>query len=162
MAIKADFTPEAWELVRTAPLSVATLVMTASFGLGDMLKEGRALAKMVCELAQQADESPLLMALAAEYQQKDTSLETTLVNTSDKVDPAVRKAQLLDDLRSAVTAVDATTSPQESDDFRRWLYSTGEAVANAAKEGGFLGIGGKLVGPAEEAVLVEIKAVLGL
>jgi len=84
------------------------------------------------------------------------------VNTADKVDPAVRKAQLLDDLKSAVAAVDATASPQESDDFRRWLYSTGEAVANAAKEGGFLGIGGKLVSPAEEAVLVEIKAVLGL
>ena len=162
MATKADFTPEVWQSILNAPLTVGTLVMTASFELGDMLKEGRALAKMVCELAQQADESPLLMALAAEYQQKDTSLETTLVNTSDKIDPAVRKAQLLDDLKSAVAAVDATASPQESDDFRRWLYSTGEAVANAAKEGGFLGIGGKLVSPAEEAVLVEIKTALEL
>ena len=37
-----------------------------------------------------------------------------------------------------------------------------EAVANAAKEGDFMGIGGQRVSAAETAVLGEIKAALGL
>jgi hypothetical protein len=37
----------------------------------------------------------------------------------------------------------------------------GEAVAKAAKEGDFMGIGGKKVSDAEAAVLGEIKAALG-
>ena len=36
------------------------------------------------------------------------------------------------------------------------------ATAEAAKEGGFLGIGGVLVSEAEKATLIEISSALGL
>ena len=45
---------------------------------------------------------------------------------------------------------------------RQWLRDISQKVAEAAKEGGFLGIGGERVSPAEQATLEEIDEALGL
>jgi hypothetical protein len=73
----------------------------------------------------------------------------------------VQKAQILAGLQTAIAAVDATATPEEAAQLKQWLYGVGEAVAKAAKEGDFMGIGGKKVSDAEAAVLGEIKAALG-
>ena len=38
MTTKTDFTPEAWQAILAAPVAITQLVMTASFGLGDVHK----------------------------------------------------------------------------------------------------------------------------
>ena len=35
MTTKTDFTPEAWQVILAAPGAIGTLVMNASFGLGN-------------------------------------------------------------------------------------------------------------------------------
>ena len=169
MTTKTDFTPEAWQVILAAPGAIGTLVMNASFGLGDMIKEASALSKQIDALVQQPGDLPLLMALAADYKQKQEAEKaqaakpaTPATPAPEKQDPAVQKAQQMAGLQAAVAAVDATATPQEAAQFKQWLYGVGDAVAKAAKEGDFFGIGGKQVSAAEAAVLGEIKAVLGL
>jgi hypothetical protein len=48
----------------------------------------------------------------------------------------------------------------EAASYKSMLLEVGNAVANATKEGGFLGIGGKRVSDAEAAILQEIAAVV--
>ena len=169
MTTKADFTPEAWQAILAAPAAIGTLVMNASFGLGDMIKEASALSKQIDALVQQPGDLPLLVALAADYKQKQEAEKaqaakpaTSATPAPEKQDPAVQKAQQMAGLQAAVAALDATATPQEAAQLKQWLYGVGDAVAKAAKEGDFFGIGGKQVSDAEAAVLVEIKTALGL
>ena len=169
MTTKTDFTPEAWQAILAAPGAIGTLVMNASFGLGDMIKEAGALSKQIDALVQQPGDLPLLVALAADYKQQQeaekaqaTKPATPATPAPEKQDPAAQKAQLLAGVQAAVAAVDATATPEEAAQLKQWLYGVGDAVAKAAKEGDFFGIGGKQVSDAEAAVLVEIKTALGL
>jgi hypothetical protein len=176
MTTKADFTPEAWQAILAAPGAIGTLVMNASFGLGDMIKEASALSKQIDALVQQPGDLPLLVALAADYKQKQEAEKAQAAKSAaagakpatpatpapEKQDPTVQKAQQMAGLQAAVAAVDATATLQEAAQLKQWLYGVGDAVAKAAKEGDFLGIGGKQVSAAEAAVLGEIKTALGL
>ena len=169
MTTKTDFTPEAWQALLAAPGAIGTLVMNASFGLGDMIKEAGALSKQIDALVQQPGDLPLLVALAADYKQKQEAEKAQAAKPAapatpapEKPDPAVQKAQQMADVQAARAALDATATPQEAAQLKQWLYGVGDAVAKAAKEGDFFGIGGKQVSDAEAAVLVEIKTVLGL
>jgi hypothetical protein len=169
MTTKTDFTPETWQSIVAAPATIGQLVITASFGPGDMLQEAKALSQQLHVLVQQPGDQPLLVALAADIKQKlDEEAERAKthkpnhVETPEKQDPAVQKAQILAGLQTAIAAVDATATPEEAAQLKQWLYGVAEAVAKAAKEGDFMGIGGKKVSDAEAAVLGEIKSALGL
>jgi hypothetical protein len=75
--------------------------------------------------------------------------------------PAEIKARCIETLGQARAAVDAK-APDDAAAFKRWLREISQHVAEAAKEGGFLGIGGVLVSEAEKATLTEISGALGL
>jgi hypothetical protein len=169
MSTQTDYTPEAWKAITGAPAGITQLVVTASFGVGDLIKEAKALGQRIEALAQQPGDLPLMAALAADLKQQQEDEKKVRVtssssssSSSQKEDPAVQKARLLAELGTAVAAVDATATPEEAAQLKQWLYGVGDAVAKAAKEGDFLGFGGKQVSDAEAAVLVEIKGVLGL
>ena len=51
-------------------------------------------------------------------------------------------------------------SPDEVDAYKRFVLTVAEAAANAHKEGGFMGVGGKRVSEGEQAALDEIAATL--
>jgi hypothetical protein len=72
------------------------------------------------------------------------------------------KARAIEAVRRTAAIVDAKADPQEAREFKTWLRSISQEVAEAAKEGGFLGIGGVRVSEAEQAALREISEALGL
>ena len=53
-------------------------------------------------------------------------------------------------------------APGDAAAFKNWLRQIGLSVAEAATEGGFLGIGGVAVSDAEKATLAEISSALKL
>ena len=53
-------------------------------------------------------------------------------------------------------------APQHSAAFKQWLRTISDKVAQAASEGGVLGIGGQKVSPAEESALTNIAKALGV
>ena len=66
----------------------------------------------------------------------------------------------LETLRQASAILDAK-APADAPAFKAWLNAIAAKVAEASKEGGFLGFGGVQVGDAEKATLAEIAAALG-
>ena len=68
---------------------------------------------------------------------------------------------LIETLRQAGAVVDAK-APGDAAAFKGWLRQISQHVAEASKEGGFLGIGGVPVSEAEKATLTEISSALKL
>jgi hypothetical protein len=59
-----------------------------------------------------------------------------------------------------VAALLDAKAPNDAAAFKSWLQSISQQVAEAAKEGGFLGFGGVQVSDAEKATLAEISSAL--
>jgi hypothetical protein len=74
--------------------------------------------------------------------------------------PGEIKGKALDGLRQVATLL-AAKAPADAAAFKAWLTQIGQGVAEAAKEGGFLGFGGIQVSEAEKATLAEIATALG-
>jgi hypothetical protein len=75
--------------------------------------------------------------------------------------PADIKAKCVDTLRQVSALVDSR-APGDAAAFKGWLRQISQHVAEAATEGGFLGIGGVAVSETEKATLAEISGALGL
>jgi hypothetical protein len=68
----------------------------------------------------------------------------------------------LDHVRRTAALVDAKGPPADAQAFKRWLVDVGQKVAEASKEGGFLGFGGTQVTDEERAAVGELSAALGI
>ena len=65
--------------------------------------------------------------------------------------------QVLDELREVRGIVEANATPDEANAFKHWLVAAAQAAADAAKDGGFMGIGAHLVSEREQAMLDQIR-----
>jgi hypothetical protein len=144
MTGKADFTAEEWELILEAPASAGLIVMTAD--RGGTFRESFSLAKAYTEARQQHGQSELL---------------DEIVSTKPKVDrggahsPEELKATGLQHLRDAVAVLERKATPEELEDYRRFVLTVADRVANAHREGG------QQVSDAERSAIEEIAAALG-
>src|SRR5215212_233717 len=62
-------------------------------------------------------------------------------------------------LRDAVRTLERRATDDEVNEYKRFIYAVAEAVAQAHREGGFLGVGGQEVSEAEQKALDEIAAI---
>ena len=69
------------------------------------------------------------------------------------------KDKLLALVKAAAQTV-ATRSPGEAAAYKATVLKVAQATAEAAKDGGFLGIGGKLISEDEQGALDALKAAL--
>jgi hypothetical protein len=141
---RGDFNAEEWATVLEAPALAAAEVMTAE--RGGTIREAAALARTYQE-ARQQHTSELVDAVIAE----PPRLDPAQVKAPDAL------AQRADtQLRAATELLRAHATPDELDDYRRFVLSVARGVARAHKEGGFLGIGGKEISDAEQAAIDRI------
>jgi hypothetical protein len=68
--------------------------------------------------------------------------------------------QVVEELREVQALVAARATPEETAAFGRWLLTTAQAAAEAAKDGGFMGFGAKQVSDGEQAMLDRLREVL--
>ena len=148
---KARYSAEQWAKVRIAPMAAAQAVMDASpSGVIGRSKELAAAAS----------------AIAAS---RNTALPTALVILAFDVDLSSEETDVLKQksapatslVREAVAAVSAN-SPADVSEYGRLLVSVATQVAEASKEGGFLGIGGTGVSEPEQKAIDEIRALVGI
>jgi hypothetical protein len=69
--------------------------------------------------------------------------------------PAEIKEKCVEILRQAAVVVDAK-APDEATAFKGWLHQISQDVAQASKEGGFLGIGSATVSEAKKATIAQL------
>jgi hypothetical protein len=147
-AIRGRYSDEEWLKVRLAPMAAAQVVMTSSpSGPIGTIKEATAVVRAIGDARKDAAPTSIL-GLAFD---QDLSLDD-LKTLGGK---AATKENLLGVIKSAVATV-AAKSPSDAASYRRFLTSVATGVAEASKEGGFLGIGGTLVSDSEKVAIEEV------
>ena len=151
MTRKADFNAEEWSTIVNGPLYAGMRVISAD--RGGTLRETIAMGRVYQEARAQHRESELL---------------DELVKSPPAIDPdRVREAGgnlaslTSEQLREATRLIEAKATPEEVDDYKRFVWTLAQAVATAHKEGGFLGLGGKQISDAEQQALDEIRVAMG-
>lgn len=148
MATKADFDAEEWTAVVEAPLFAGMRVVSAD--RGGTIRESLAIGKVYAAARQSQGESGLLDELAS----SPPMLDPQSLQGGDISSAAEER------LRSAIDLLGAKGSPGDVEAYRSFVLSVAQAAAEAHKEGGFIGIGGKQISDQEQAALDEIKAIL--
>jgi hypothetical protein len=144
MTGRADFTEEEWELVREGPPSAGMIVVTAQ--RGGTIRETFAMAKAYGEARRQHGASQLLDEIASSKPEVDH----TRFRSYDEL-----KQHGLQTLRDAVELLQGKATPDEVEDYRRFVLAVADRVANAHREDG------QAVSDAERAAIDEVSAALG-
>jgi hypothetical protein len=144
MTTKAAFTPEEWTVVLEGPPTAGMIVITAAHG--GMIRETVAMSKAYAEARAQHGESELLDEIVAAKPHVDHTRYHS---------PEELKEHGLEHLRNAVALLGGKATPEERDDYQRFVLNLAGKVAAAHKEHG------QAVSPAEAAAIEEITAALG-
>jgi hypothetical protein len=162
MSHKDAFTAEEWTDVTLAPM-LASFAVTAAdpSGLVGVIRESSATG-----WAMKAAKEPagtLMAEVVAAYEDAESrgAIRGALRELVRGRKPAEATAAAIARLREAARILDAK-APAEADAFKAWISATAESVAEAGKEGGFMGFGGEKVSEAERRTLADIDTALGL
>ena len=149
MTNKADFNAEEWSKIVEAPFLAGMRVVAAE--RGGTIRESVAIGRVYTEARQAQGESELLDQLVA---------------SPPAVDPEGLKGQgdiatvSADRLREAIRLLSEKAAPEDVEAYKAFVQKVAQAAAEAHKEGGFVGIGGKPVSEAEQAALDELRTLL--
>jgi hypothetical protein len=157
MLTKNDFAASDWNTIRDTPylVGLATLLAEPS-GLGT-IKELIALTMGILE--NQASEIPLIRDLTsrAEIEAAQDSLKGRFTGSQGEISKNDMRDLALEHARSSIAMLSGKADSEEIDAYRKLLYRIAEKVANASREGGFLGFGGKAVSAAEQGFLDDLQ-----
>jgi hypothetical protein len=163
MANKQSFTPEEWsKIMESAALSGMAVTAADPSGVIGLLQESFASAGTLIKAKEGPGSNELIKSVVAEF---ETSEGRTLVNNALKArfagaKPADVRQRSLDALREVSSLLDAK-APGDTIGFKELLGTISSKVADAAREGSFLGFGGEKVSDAEKATLSDVKKALG-
>jgi hypothetical protein len=141
-----------WSRVQSAPAAALMMVATADLSgpLGS-IKEVQAASKAMADAARQADPGSVIAAALG------GGIDTDMLKQVRELAPS--KDRLIDVVKAGAAAV-AAKDPAQAAAYKAAILSVAQSAAEAAKDGGFLGIGGKLVSDDEQAALDRLKAAL--
>ncbi|HEX3716031.1 MAG TPA: hypothetical protein VHV09_24785 [Trebonia sp.] len=145
MTTKAAFSPSEWQLVLEGPSTAGLLVITASHG--GTIRETIALAKAYAEARAQHGDSELLDEIVAEKPR----MERGKVHNPEEL-----RDQSIDCLRDVTTLLEHKATPEERDDYRRFVLAVTSKVAEAHREGG------QRVSPQEQQAIQDITTALSI
>ena len=145
MTSKADFTDEEWTLLREAPTSAGMLVVQAD--KGGMFRETFSMGKAYTEARKQHGASQLLDDIVSEKPKVDRA------HTSSQEE---LRANLLQHIRDAIALLGGKGTPEEVEEYRRFMMGLANRVAEAHREGGQ-----EPVRDAERQTIAEIAQAAG-
>ena len=170
MTTKADFTEEEWFTLINAPSMVGSAVATAGkSGVMGTMREMMANIHAIMAAKTDYPDSELLQSLTEQAVDKDAAKadvermrDTAMARMKELQikNPDQLAEQALSDVRSAMSLIGERGSAGEASDYSSWLQDIANSVAEAAKEGGFLGFGGERVSDKEAAFISSLNSQL--
>ena len=163
MPTRTDFTHAEWRALRNAPQLVALATAAAgNSGLFGSLSEGMAAAGAFAEAARANNELIRQLLAGEEVRESRSDLMALLQSVTDPVAMARRlQDEALREARAALAALQSREATADAEDYRKMLAWLAGRVANASKEGDFLGFGGERVSLEERKFLERLYEVTG-
>jgi len=149
-ALRSTFTDAEWDQIKLAPVAALHLVASASpSGFAGSSQEIAAAAAALAEHAGYGDEVSVLRNAFAD------GLDARELEALQARTPS--REEVVGYLRNAATIIKAK-APAEAERFQTMLVAIATKTAEAAKEGGFLGFGGKIVTEEERNAIEMIRS----
>lgn len=163
MAKKEDFSPEEWKALITSPIQVsAAMILASPSGPIGLIQESVALGKALDRLVKKGSSNPLMNDIAQSFkwqiEKARGGQETQPFEMPKPRNFAEAKQQAIDAIHQATSILKSKAAPEDVNAYREFTIATAQEVAEAAKEGGFLGVGGKKLSDEEQALLNDLKA----
>ncbi|NJN18024.1 MAG: hypothetical protein HC822_18005 [Oscillochloris sp.] len=168
--MREKFSDDEWATVLRAPAAVISAVIGSSLGGPvSIMKEVGAAVNSFEQAAKERRENPLIAEILVALKERfdafsflgNSEGDTTLGDV-DVVALGSDPAKAVAMVREAGEVLNRNAPGPESDEYRTWLLQIGRNVAEAAPEGGFMGIGGEQVNDAEREILAQLREALGL
>jgi hypothetical protein len=158
MATKADFSATEWKTLRDAPhLVVIAVAAAGGSGLFGSLKEAIAPAGGMIEALKGSND--LLRDVCNKDEVKaaiEELKETAKAGDFQTIQANFRKGAI-DQSRAAIAILQQKGVADDTKAYADFITNLADRVANAAKEGSFLGFGGERVSEPERALLAELS-----
>lgn len=157
---KTDYSEPEWELLTELPdLVVIAATSAEADGARRTIDEGLEGGRAI-EAGRRSD-SPLVRAVAAELWTDEESTDEPQPAAVEFNNRAKGLADTLAKARQAAALLAAKAAPADAAAYKGWLDDIAERVCEAAKSGGFLGVGGEQVSDNERRFLTDLRAALG-
>jgi hypothetical protein len=154
MTTKADFSTDEWTRVVRAPF-IAGLAITLADPGGPIEATKETMATLKAATNPPSREQ-LLAEVALEVQAMAQHKQHPLKGYKPTKETPPGE-QVLAELREARGIVESKATADEAEAFKQWLVAAAQAAAEAAKEGGFMGIGAQLVSEREQDMLGQVR-----
>lgn len=159
MATREDYGAEDWRLIVSSPSLVGLVVSAASpSGSLGMAREMLAVGAAAADLAEAKPENRLIEDLLEDV--RSGAAEELRPNGVASIEEA--RSWAVAHLSRLAEVLDRGRAGREGEELREWLVEVAIRVAEAAREGSFLGLGGERVSDAEKEAVAELRKTLGL
>lgn len=150
--LRGAFSDEEWTTLQHGPVHTAALIIFADpSGRGGRRQEVEAMQEALDEAVGKAGPTELVNLLFRDGS-SDDEIES-LLKAYKRADGDERQQALLGPIGQAVALVKAKAGKGDATAYQGTLVAVAQQVAAAAKEGGFMGMGGTAVSPAEKAAI---------
>jgi hypothetical protein len=162
MIQKSDFSAQEWELLRDTPHLVAIAIAVAGgSGLFGSLKEAIAPARTIVQASQ--GNNTLLREICNREEMKAAqgSLREQFKATEFDTLRENMRAAAVSNVKSAMELLREKASDEDRKAYQDFVNKIANDVAEAAKEGGFLGFGGERISENEQTLLKDLRTAIG-
>lgn len=161
MTTKAMYSAEEWTKIMRAPGLAGAYVMLASkSGPLQVVKEALAIGQTLADTEKAGGEGELIASIISDM--KGGARPEARADRAHIQDEAEAQKLVLGDCIDAVNLIRQKGGDGEANGFASWLVSIARKVAEAGKEGGFLGFGGVSVNEQETAAIQTLAQSLGV
>lgn len=168
----SNFTADELHMMTTLPSMVGSVITFSDLsGPIGTAKEMLANARAAAAGVKQYPENSIIRSVIPQFEDRGEAMASAKV-LQERQKQEIEAAEITskEDMRSYALAQAAKVnallvekaSAIEAAEYRQWVMSVARATAEAAKEGGFLGIGGEEVSADERQALDDIAAALGV
>ena len=155
MTTKSDFTEDEWVRIVRAPFVAGMAISLAD--PGGPIEATKETVATLRQATSPPSREQLLAEVALEVQALVQKKQSPLRGYRPSAEGSSPGEQVLAELREVQALVVAKADPKEAAAFGRWLVAAAQAAADAAKEGGFMGIGAKQVSEREQEMLDQVR-----
>jgi len=154
---KNDFSEEEWTRIKRAPFVAGMAISMAD--PGGPIEVAKESVAMIRAATSPSSREQLVTAVALDIQAETQQKQNPLKGFKPSKDaPGSAADQVLAELTAVHAIVAAKATPEETAAYGGWLVDTAQAAADAAKEGGFMGIGAEQVSKREQDMLDRLRA----
>jgi hypothetical protein len=161
MATRDDFTSKEWEVLAKTPDAVCLAMIAAQEG-GAVAERNAFFEAWKVSSDQPFSDNQLVLTLirGRDALGGDIAFEAQRDEGYSSMDAGPTRETALAYCRSAGDLLRGKGATDDFDAYRQWLLFIAEHIAQSSKTGGFLGIGGQAIAPAEQDLMNDVVAAL--